>query len=194
MTKNIRITVWLVTIIGCLILAENGLSQSVSGRKEMFVDKLVKHFALKTRKPLTIVVNNIGEDGVVSVESHDADDVELQACSILYNENSKARIEWLKIEKFQPLAEDEVIFNNNTMVIDGHATANKRVVVHVSLPPQTTFTLYTNGTQVGSVLSTGTMVQNGESVASPIAGSRNYSLQAAILQAARLSVSKKSDR
>ena len=180
-------------VLSCLLAAGNGPAQTSHGRKELVIDKLVKRFALKKGIPLTVIVNNIGEDGVVSVEAgNDTNELLLQACSVHYNDNIKAKIEWLKIEKIKALSEDEVVFSNNTLTVDGHATSNKRVVVHLSLPSQRGFILYINGRQVGnSSLSANIMAQKGEPTTNPEAGAGNYSFEAAFLQATRLSALKK---
>ena len=188
MSKYVRVAIVPVMILSCLVSWGNALAQSSRGRKELSVEKLVKRFPLETGRALTVIVNNIGENGVVCAEAtNNTNDIQLQACSIHYNENIEAKIEWLKIEKFKALSEDEVIFSNNTLTIDGHATPVKRVVIHLSLPPQTGFLLYVNGKQVDSnPLSGNIMIQSGKPVLNPVVGPDNYSFEAAILQASRL--------
>ncbi len=192
-SKYFRLTIAHLIVLFCLMPFSSGLAQSTRGRKELSVEKLVKRFALEVGRPLTVIVNNVGENGVVCAEGdNNSYEVQLQACSIHYNDNIKAKIEWLKIEKFKPLSEDEVIFSNNTLTIDGHATPNKRVVIHLSLPPQTEFILYVNGKQINSQpVVANIMVQNSEPVANSIVGTGNYSFQAAIMQASKLTVPKK---
>ena len=187
-TKRARFSILCLTVLCCLLAAGNVPAQGSQGRRELSINKLAKRYPLKKSRPLTVIVNNIGADGVVSVEAgEETNELLLQACTVHYNENVKSKIEWMKIEKIVALSEDEVIFRNNTLTVDGHANPNKRVVVHLTVPSQKQFVLYVNGKQVGNrSLSANVMLQKGEPTANSEAGAANYTFEAAFMQATRI--------
>jgi TonB family protein len=166
-----------------------GLTQTPRGSREVFYKPLEKRFPYEPNQSLTVIVNNVGAMGVVSVETasklqgskaNGPHELKLRACTILYDDNEKAMIDWLRVKNVVPLSEEDVSFSNQTLTIDGNATPNSRVVVHVAVPDEVKLTLYVNGKLFRrGPFSRNMMIQNGEITAN-MAG---YSFGLAVMQA-----------
>lgn len=179
---NIRSITIHHSLLVCLMLVPAGFAQTREGQRALPLNPLRESFRLGEDQSLTVIVNDVGREGVVSLESRtDIDrELKLKASVIHYDPTKKAMFDILKIERADPLAWEDVSFSEGTLTIRGRAASDQRVIVYLAIPAGTNVTLYVDGRLIRSgPLLKNIMVQGGKIVNSAM----GYSLAAAAVYA-----------
>lgn len=180
---------WLLMTYFILVPIAFGSAQKKRLVYEGNVHPLRKRFALEPGQQLTVMVRNIGQKGVVCVESKDPsqaakggdpNEVELRACALLYDENDEGMFASVKVKETAPLTDADVYLSDSTLIIDGHGSPGRTPLVHISMPAGRMMTVYVGGNLFRSgPISKGMMVQNGKAVVSQY----GYPFHIALMQA-----------
>lgn len=189
---NVRFITIHCSLLGCLMLVPAGLAQVREGQRTLPLNPLRESFRLDEDQSLTVMVSDVGREGIVSLESRtDIDrELKLKASVISSDPTRKAMFDILKIERADPLAREDVSFSGRTLTIRGRAVPGQRVIIYLAIPAGTNVTLYVDGRLIRSgPLLKNIMVRDGKIVNSTM----GYSLAAAAVYAFRLAPQQDAD-
>lgn len=115
-----------------------GQAQSSNRLTQHFdFDKKGKVYDLRAGEPLSVVINNIGDSGVVVLNPAAPGDLTgkliVKAWALHYSPDAKSAMP----SNIAPIPDRHTSFNNQRLLIDGNWLPDKRVVVHLTLPSTT---------------------------------------------------------
>jgi len=119
---------------------------------------------LPSGQGLTLIANNIGQHGAVSIEPVSTSSAKLYAWALTYGGPQKT-IQLQRLQNVSKLGTGDLTYSNYTLTLNGNAVPDRTIGVRLEVPTGTQVTLYVNGKLVRSGQVTNSiMVQNGEVV------------------------------
>ena len=133
-------------------------------KREFPIDWNPKEIPLQRNQLLTVLINNVGEDSVVGVETdlRGADQLRLCAWAIHYSPARRTLLPLTSMDGIEKLPAADVRVDGQTIAIDGGNDPNKRIVVHLSVPATTPLFLQIDGKVIPTGnLTYGLLIHNG---------------------------------
>jgi hypothetical protein len=144
---------WVGSAFVAMTLVGSSLAQQPSQtHKRLELKTLDKSFSIDPTRPLNLVLQHAGESDVISSEGSGRNGIlQVYATALEYDQTVSSSMEWRKIKGFEPLDEADVVYVDNTLVINCHSRkGNRRVLLHLVVPPDVRLTVDVNGSPVPS--------------------------------------------
>jgi len=126
-----------------------------------------------------VAISNLGNCGAVIVTPATGDDASLLAWMIDYDPKNGAPLRWARIRVIDRLGDERIGFTDNHLSIDGRASGDSRVAVHLAIPKSVKLKVIADGkTLVDRPLESAMMIQDGKVIESKF----GYGPTAAIMQ------------
>lgn len=144
MKKNVFSII--VVIVALTALSPGSQAQSPRRITQNFdFDKRGKAYDLRAGEPLTVVINNIGDSGVVvlnpAAPGATTGSLIVKAWALRYSPGASSAMP----NSITPIPDNHRVFNNQRLLVDGNWSPDKRVVVHLTLPSTTRVSLSVAG-------------------------------------------------